>query len=117
MDGGEYFIDLLLYNRRLQAMIAVELKIGEFKPEGKGKMEFYLNVLNEKVKLPHEDPAIGIIICKSKSRTIVEYALITSTMPIGVATYSLSPELPEAYKELLPTSKDIAKILEVFIKE
>ena len=117
VDGREYFIDLLLYNRRLQAMIAVELKIGEFKPEYKGKMEFYLNVLNDTVKLPHENPAIGIIICKSKSRTIVEYALKTSAMPIGVATYSLSPELPEAYKELLPTSEDIAKKLEVLIKE
>lgn len=74
VDGREYFIDLLLYNRRLQAMIAVELKIGEFKPEYKGKMEFYLNVLNDTVRLPHENPAIGIIICKSKSRTIVEYA-------------------------------------------
>jgi len=96
VDGKEYFIDLLLYNRRLQAMIAIELKIGEFQPEYKGKMEFYLNILNDTVKLPHENPAIGIIICKSKSRMIVEYALKSSNMPIGVATYSLSPELPEA---------------------
>lgn len=117
VDGREFFIDLLLYNRRLQAMIAVELKIGEFKPEYKGKMEFYLNVLNETVKLQHENPAIGIIICKSKSRTIVEYALKNSTMPIGVATYNLSSELPEAYKELLPASEDIAKKLELLIKE
>ena len=117
VDGREFFIDLLLYNRRLQAMIAVELKIGEFKPEYKGKMEFYLNVLNETVKLPHENPAIGIIICKSKSRTIVEYALKNSTMPIGVATYNLSSELPEAYKELLPASENIAKKLELLIKE
>lgn len=98
VDGKEYFIDLLLYNRRLQAMIAIELKIGEFQPEYKGKMEFYLNILNDTVKLPHENPAIGIIICKSKSRMIVEYALKSSNMPIGVATYSLSSELPEAYK-------------------
>ena len=62
VDGKEYFIDLLLYNRRLQAMIAIELKIGEFLPEYKGKMEFYLNVLNDTVRLPHEIPAIGIII-------------------------------------------------------
>lgn len=62
VDGREYFIDLLLYNRRLQAMIAIELKIGEFLPEYKGKMEFYLNVLNDTVRLPHENPAIGIII-------------------------------------------------------
>ena len=92
VDGKEYFIDLLLYNRRLQAMIAIELKIGEFQPEYKGKMEFYLNILNDTVKLPHENPAIGIIICKSKSRMIVEYALKSSNMPIGVATYSLSSE-------------------------
>lgn len=116
VDGKEYFIDLLLYNRRLQAMIAIELKIGEFQPEYKGKMEFYLNVLNDTVKLPHENPAIGIIICKSKSRMIVEYALKSSNMPIGVATYSLSSELPEAYKKLLPTSEEIAKKIELLIE-
>ena len=116
VDDREYFIDLLLYNRRLQAMIAVELKIGEFQPEYKGKMEFYLNVLNDTVKLPHENPAIGIIICKSKSRMIVEYALKSSTMPIGVATYSLSPELPEAYKELLPTSEEIANKIALLLE-
>ena len=109
VDGREYFIDLLLYNRRLQAMIAIDEKIGEFQPEYKGKMEFYLNVLNDTARLPHENPAIGIIICKSKSRMIVEYALQSSTLPIGVATYNLSSELPEAYKELLPTSEEIAK--------
>ena len=116
VDGKEYFIDLLLYNRRLQAMIAIELKIGEFQPEYKGKMEFYLNILNDTVKLPHENPAIGIIICKSKSRMIVEYALKSSNMPIGVATYSLSSELPEAYKKLLPTSEEIAKKIELLIE-
>ena len=116
VDGKEYFIDLLLYNRRLQAMIAIELKVGEFQPEYKGKMEFYLNVLNDTVKLPHENPAIGIIICKSKSRMIVEYALKSSNMPIGVATYSLSSELPEAYKKLLPTSEEIAKKIELLIE-
>lgn len=116
VDGREYFIDLLLYNRRLQAMIAIELKIGEFQPEYKGKMEFYLNVLNDTVKLPHENPAIGIIICKSKSRMIVEYALKSSTMPIGVATYYLSSELPEAYKELLPTSEEIANKIALLLE-
>ena len=116
VDGREYFIDLLLYNRRLQTMIAIELKIGEFQPEYKGKMEFYLNVLNDTVRLPHENPAIGIIICKSKSRMIVEYALKSSTMPIGVATYNLSPELPEAYKELLPTSEEIANKIALLLE-
>lgn len=117
VDHTEYFIDLLLYNRRLQAMIAVELKIGEFKPEYKGKMEFYLNVLNDTVKLPHENPAIGIIICKTKSRTIVEYALKSSNQPIGVATYKLLADLPEAYRELLPASDEIIKKIELLIEK
>lgn len=113
----EYFIDLLLYHRKLQALIAIELKIGEFKPEYKGKMEFYLNVLNDKVKLPHENPAIGIIICKSKDRTTVDYALRSSNMPIGVATYSLTPTLPAGYKDLLPDAEVIANKLDVFYSQ
>lgn len=108
VGGQEYFIDLLLFSRRMQAMVAIELKVGDFKPEYKGKMEFYLNVLDETVKLPHENPSIGIIICKSKNRTIVEYALRNSASPIGVATYSISSELPDNYKAMLPASQDIA---------
>ena len=109
VGGQEYFIDLLLFSRRMQSLVAIELKVGEFKPEYKGKMEFYLNVLDETVKLPNENPSIGIIICKEKNRTIVEYALRHSSSPIGVATYSLSPELPEEYRHLLPSSEDIAR--------
>jgi hypothetical protein len=92
-----------------------ELKVGKFIPEYKGKMEFYLNVLNDRVKLPHENEAIGIIICKEKKRTIVEYALKDSKKPIGVATYSLSAELPEKYRELLPSAEMIAAKLIDFI--
>ncbi len=107
VDGQEYFIDLLLYHRQLRSLIAVELKIGDFKPEYKGKMEFYLSVLNDKVKHPDENDAIGIIICKSKSRTIVEYSLKSSTMPIGVSTYSLTAKLPPEYENLLPSPEEI----------
>jgi predicted nuclease of restriction endonuclease-like (RecB) superfamily len=109
----EYFIDLLLYHRRLQCLVAVELKIGEFLPEYKGKMEFYLSVLNDKVKLPNENDAIGIIICKEKNRTIVEYSLKTSTLPIGVATYPTSAVLPESYQKLLPDSEEISEKLKI----
>ncbi|MDR1518487.1 MAG: DUF1016 domain-containing protein, partial [Dysgonamonadaceae bacterium] len=115
VEDEEYFIDLLLFHRRLQCLIAVELKVGKFIPEYKGKMEFYLNILNDKVKLPHENEAIGIIICKEKKRTIVEYALKDSKKPIGVATYSLSAELPEKYRELLPSAEMIAEKLMDFI--
>jgi predicted nuclease of restriction endonuclease-like (RecB) superfamily len=108
VSDKEYFIDLLLYHRQLQCLIAIELKIGEYMPEYKGKMEFYLSVLNDKIKLPHENEAIGIIICKSKDRTIVEYSLKSSTMPIGVATYNTSTILPKEYQNLLPSSSEIS---------
>ena len=107
----EYKIDLLLFHRKLQSLIAIELKIGEFEPEFKGKMEFYLSVLNDTVKLPHENSAIGIIICKNKDRTVVEYSLKTAVLPIGVATYTTTEKLPEAYKTLLPITEEITERL------
>ncbi|MFP3040299.1 PDDEXK nuclease domain-containing protein [Treponema primitia] len=112
----EYFIDLLLYHRSLHCLVAVELKIGEFQPEYKGKMEFYLTILNEKIKLSDENDSIGIIICKEKDRTIVEYSLRTSPMPIGVATYTTSPKLPKDYKKLLPDSKAIGEKIDAFFE-
>ncbi len=116
LEDKEYFIDLMLYHRNMQCLIAIELKTGEFLPEYKGKMEFYLNVLNDTVKLPHENPSIGIIICKSKNRTIVEYALKDSSKPIGVATYKLTDILPEGYREQLPSSEVLANRLNAFLK-
>ncbi|TCC97552.1 PDDEXK nuclease domain-containing protein [Pedobacter hiemivivus] len=117
VGGQEFFIDLLLFHRKLQAMIAIELKIGDFLPEHKGKMEFYLAVLNDKVRLPHENESIGIIICKNKNRTVVEYSLNTSSLPIGVATYSTTNTLPNEYKSLLPSAKDIEDKLQGFFNE
>ncbi|TAE18477.1 MAG: DUF1016 domain-containing protein [Bacteroidetes bacterium] len=109
VGGQEYFIDLLLFHRKLACLVALELKIGEFTPEMVGKMQFYLSVLNDTLREPHENPAIGIVVCKSKNRTIVEYALKDSTKPIGVATYSISTEVPEAWKKLLPTAEQLEK--------
>ena len=117
ISDKEYRIDLLLFHRKLQSLIAIDLKIGEFEPEHKGKMEFYLAVLNDTVKLPHENPAIGIIICKNKDRTIVEYSLKTAALPIGVATYSTTNILPDAYKELLPATKEITLKLQQLLNE
>lgn len=109
IEGNEYFIDLMLYHRVLRCLVAIELKIGEFTPEYKGKMEFYLNIINDKIKLPEENDAIGMIICKSKKRTIVEYSLKNSNMPIGIATYDTTNKLPEEYKKMLPSPEDISK--------
>ena len=117
VDGEEYFIDLLLYHRRLKALIAIELKIGKFKPEYAGKMSFYLSILNDTVKLDDENPSIGIIICQEKNRTTVEYALKANTQPMGVATYQLSNTLPNNLKEFLPSTEEIEKNLLEFFKK
>ena len=114
VNDKEYKIDLLLYHRSLQCLVAVDLKINEFEPEHKGKMEFYLNVLNDKIKLPNENDSIGIIICKYKDRTVVEYSLKNTLNPIGIATYSTSVILPEKYKEFLPNQQLIEERLNDF---
>jgi predicted nuclease of restriction endonuclease-like (RecB) superfamily len=107
----EYFLDLLLYHRGLKCLIAIELKIGEFLPEYVGKMQFYLAVLDDTVRLPDENPAIGIILCKSKDRMIVEYALRESNKPIGVATYQILQTLPKELQDQLPSPEQVAKLL------
>ncbi len=117
VEDEEYYIDLLLYHRRLQSLVAIELKTGAFKPEYKGKMEFYLAVLNDQVKLPNENDSIGIIICKNKKRLVVEYSLKSSMLPIGVATYSTTPELPEYYKTLLPNPEMVARSIDRWLRD
>ena len=111
VTGNDYYIDLLLFHRRLRCLIAIDLKIGEFEPEYVGKMQFYLAVLDDTVKLPEENPSIGIIICKNKNRTRVEYALKPLSKPIGVATYSYYDSLPEEMRSLLPSPDEIATIV------
>lgn len=108
VDGREFFVDLLLYHRKLRCLVVIELKIGDFKPEYAGKMQFYLSAINDRERLAGENPAIGIIICKSKSRTVVEYALRDVKKPIGVSTYSLKKSLPKQLEKYLPSSKDWA---------
>jgi predicted nuclease of restriction endonuclease-like (RecB) superfamily len=109
--GQEYFLDLLLYHRHLKCLIAIELKVGEFLPEYVGKMQFYLAVLDDTVRLPDENPAIGIILCKTKDRTIVEYALRESNKPIGVTTYQIVSSLPQEFQGQLPDPTQIARLL------
>jgi len=103
----DYSVDLLLFHRRLRCLVAIDLKIGEFEPEHKGKMEFYLSVLNDTKKLPEENDAIGIIICKTKDNTVVEYALKNAAHPIGVATYTITANLRNDYIGLLPSPAEI----------
>jgi len=111
IEDEEYFIDLLLYHRRLKCLVAVELKVGKFLPEYVGKMQFYLAALDDQVRMVDENPSIGIILCKSKKRTIVEYALRESAKPIGVATYRIVSSLPEDLRNQLPSAEQVAKLL------
>ena len=113
ISGKEFFIDLLLYHRRLKCLVAIELKIGEFLPEYVGKMQFYLAALDDLVRMADENPSIGILLCKSKDKTIVEYALRESNKPIGVATYRIVTVLPNELKGQLPEPDQVAKLLEV----
>ena len=112
VDGREYFLDLLLFHRRLRALVAIELKIGDFQPEFVGKMQFYLTALDRQVRQEDENPSIGIILCKEKSRTIVEYALHDANKPIGVATYQITKTLPKEFKGQLPKPEEIAALLD-----
>ena len=112
VDGREFFLDLLLFHRRLRALVAIELKIGDFQPEFVGKMQFYLTALDRQVRQEDENPSIGIILCKEKSRTIVEYALHDATKPIGVATYQITKTLPKEFKGQLPKPEEIAALLD-----
>ncbi|NJR16626.1 MAG: DUF1016 domain-containing protein [Calothrix sp. CSU_2_0] len=112
IDDEEYFIDILLYHRILKCLVAVELKIGKFLPEYVGKMQFYLAALDENVKQADENPSIGIIICKSKNKTIVEYALRESNKPIGVASYQIVSTVPQELKNQLPAPEQVSKLLQ-----
>lgn len=112
VEDKEYCIDLLLFHRRLKCLVAVELKIGEFQPEFVGKMQFYLAALDRQVREQGENPSIGIILCKEKNRTIVEYALQDGRKPIGVATYQIVKRLPKELKGQLPSPEEITKLLD-----
>lgn len=111
VGGDEFFIDLLLFHRRLKALVAIELKVGKFMPEYVGKMQFYLAALDSLVRHGDENPSIGIILCKDTNRTVVEYALRDSRKPIGVATYETTRTLPKALKGQLPSPEEIGALL------
>lgn len=107
----EYFIDLLFYHRFLKALVAFDLKVGPFEPEFAGKMDFYLNLLNDKERAPEDNPSIGIILCAEKDDVEVEYALRTKQNPIGVAEYRLQAKLPVELKGKLPTARQLADVV------
>ena len=105
----DYYVDLLFYHRFLKSLVAFDLKIGEFEPEHAGKMDFYLNLLNDRERAPDDQPSIGIILCAEKSDIEVEYALKSKANPIGVAEYQLQTQLPAELQGKLPSAEQFAK--------
>ena len=93
VGGEDYAIDLLFFHRGLQCLVALELKIGKFKPEYVSKMDFYLEALDRQVKKEHENPSVGLIFCATKNDEVVEYAMSRSMSPMLVSEYKL--QLPD----------------------
>ena len=103
VEGDEFFIDLLFYHTRLKCHVVVELKATAFKPEHAGQLNFYLTAVDRQIKAPDDRPTIGLLLCKTQKRTVVEYALSGIDKPMGVAEYQLVRDLPESLVSSLPT--------------
>jgi predicted nuclease of restriction endonuclease-like (RecB) superfamily len=113
VDGDEFFCDLLFYHLKLYCYIVVELKVVPFKPEFTGKLNFYISAVDSQLKTNKDNPTIGILICKSKKNTIVEYSLKDINKPIGVSEYCLTSKLPDELKSSLPSIEDIEANLDI----
>ena len=104
VDNTDYFIDMLFYHLKLRCYVVIELKIGEFKPEYAGKMNFYINAVNNIIKTDKDNETIGLILCKEKNKLTVEYSLNSVENPIGVSSFEI---LPKEIVEALPTEEDL----------
>ena len=107
----DFFPDLLFFNRELNCLVIVELKTGDFKPGYLAQLMTYLRILDDKVRKPHENPSIGIVLCKNANKDFVEYVIQDYAKPMGVATYRLSEDMPEKLREALPDLEDLKKLL------
>ena len=103
--------DLLFFNRELNCLVVVELKTGDFKPGYLAQLMTYLRILDDKVKKPHENPSIGIVLCKNANKDFVEYVIQDYAKPMGVATYRLSEDMPEKLREALPDVEELRELL------
>ncbi len=107
VGGDDFYIDLLFYHLRLRAFIVIDLKKGKFKPEYAGKLNFYCNVINDRLKHPSDQPTIGLILCQTHDRLLAEYSFAGIDKPIGISTYELTRALPEGLQSALPTVEEI----------
>ena len=109
--GVESFPDLLFFNRELNALVVIELKTGDFKTSYLGQLMGYLSILDSKVKKAHENPSIGIVLCKSANKEYVEFIIQDYNKPMGVATYTTSADMPENLRNALPDIEELKKLL------
>lgn len=107
IGDDDFYLDLLFYHLKLRAFVVVDLKIGPFKPDYAGKMNFYLNLVDDALRHEHDNPSIGLILCQDKKKVLAEYALRGMDKPIGVSEYELSRALPESLESVLPTIEEI----------
>lgn len=110
--GEEMWSDLLFFNRELNALVAIELKIGKFKPIYLGQLYAYLQVLDDKVRKPHENPSIGIVLCKSANQAYAEYAVRDYNKPMGIATYKTISDMPVEMQKSLPDIEELKKLMD-----
>lgn len=116
-SGEEFFIDLLFYHRGLRAMVAVELKMGKFRPSYLGQLEFYLSALDELMKKPEENPSIGLLLCEKMNKGVVEFAVRDKSKPLGIATYKTLKSIPKPYRSLAPVIEGVRRELANGLKE
>jgi predicted nuclease of restriction endonuclease-like (RecB) superfamily len=112
VDDDDFYIDLLFYHVKLHSYVVVELKAVKFKPEFAGKLNFYVSAVDGQLKTEQDNPTVGILICKSKKKTVVEYSLKDVHKPIGVSEYMITQNLPDEFKSSLPSIKKIEAELE-----
>ena len=110
--GEDQYIDLLFFNRELNCLVAVELKKGKFKTSYLGQLQGYLSVLDGFERKPHENPAIGLILCKDMNRSFVDYVIQDYSKPMGVATYKTADDMPEKLRKALPDVEDLRRLLD-----
>ena len=109
--GIDHFPDLIFFNRELNALVIVELKKGAFKPAYLGQLCTYLRLADDQIRKPHENPSIGIVLCKSANKEYVEYVIQDYDKPMGVATYKTSSDMPEKLRKALPDIEELKKLL------
>jgi hypothetical protein len=117
VGGQDFFVDMLFYHLKLRCYFVIELKNTAFKPEYSGKLNFYLSVIDDKLKHKDDNPSIGLILCKSKNKVVAEYALRDIEKPIGLSEYKLPEKIIEKLKATLPSIEELEKELSKDIEE